>query len=178
MGADVIGADADLAGALISSAKDRAEQRWVSEAIRDALEPLCVELTAPEHPEVRQFSQVQHLATQFHGVLYRGISIVDAATARHPTPAVGGVPRREALRWLDRHEGLDRGWYAAPVGWVNASGEGVLAVAIRSALLRGATALAYAGAGIVADSVPAREWEETALKLQTVARALRTRELL
>jgi salicylate biosynthesis isochorismate synthase len=76
------------------------------------------------------------------------------------------------LAWIDTHEGLERGWYAAPIGWVGKGGDGVFAVAIRSVLLRGGEANLFAGAGLVSGSNPEAEWAETELKLRTVSDAL------
>jgi isochorismate synthase EntC len=90
----------------------------------------------------------------------------------HPTPAVGGAPRRAALEWLEEHEALERGWYAGPVGFVDAEGGGEFSVALRSALLRADTARLYAGAGIVSGSEPAAELRETQLKLRAMLGAL------
>ena len=84
----------------------------------------------------------------------------------HPTPAVGGAPSEAALAWLERHEGLERGWYAGPVGWVDATGDGEFAVALRCALLRGREARLFAGAGIVEGSEPEPELYETRLKFR------------
>ena len=95
------------------------------------------------------------------------------AEVLHPTPAVGGLPRAEALAWLDDHEGLDRGWYAGPIGWVDGRGEGVFVVALRSALVRGAEATAFVGCGLVRGSEPRAEWDETRAKLGTILGSLR-----
>ncbi|MBL8046440.1 MAG: chorismate-binding protein, partial [Anaerolineales bacterium] len=90
----------------------------------------------------------------------------------HPTPAVGGRPREAALKFIREHEKLDRGWYAAPVGWVDHRGQGEFAVALRSALLRGNRATLFAGCGIMADSDPEREYAESNLKLKPMLNAL------
>jgi isochorismate synthase EntC len=90
----------------------------------------------------------------------------------HPTPAVGGTPRDVALALIDEHEGFDRGWYAGPIGWLGADGDGELMVALRCGLVTGTQATLFAGCGIVADSDPAREWEESRLKLRTMIAAL------
>ena len=90
----------------------------------------------------------------------------------HPTPALGGEPQGPAQRWLEDHEPVERGWFGAPLGWVDRAGDGEAWVAIRGALLDGPTAWAYAGAGVVAGSDPAAEWDETELKLTAVTNAL------
>jgi len=100
------------------------------------------------------------------------VTVIDAVRALHPTPALGGFPREAARNWLREHEGIERGRYAAPFGWLTRTG-GEFYVAIRSALLRDDRAWLYAGAGIVRGSEPDREFEETELKLDTMQRALR-----
>jgi isochorismate synthase EntC len=90
---------------------------------------------------------------------------VELAGLLHPTPAVGGEPRAAALATMGELEDLDRGWYAGPVGWMDAAEDGEFCVAIRSALLRDRTAHVFAGNGIVADSDPAAELAETEVKL-------------
>jgi isochorismate synthase EntC len=90
----------------------------------------------------------------------------------HPTPAVGGTPRDVALGLIEEHEAFDRGWYAGPIGWLGADGDGEMMVALRCGLVSGSEATLFAGCGIVADSDPAREWEESRLKLRTMIAAL------
>jgi isochorismate synthase EntC len=101
-----------------------------------------------------------------------GRGALDLVKALHPTPAVGGYPREPALKLIREREGLDRGWYAAPIGWVGARGEGEFVVGLRSALVRGETATLFAGCGIVADSDPASELAEWGWKLKPMAAAL------
>jgi menaquinone-specific isochorismate synthase len=90
----------------------------------------------------------------------------------HPTPAVGGAPRREALDWLLAHEGFDRGWYASPVGWLDSTGDGEFAVALRCGLLRGTHATLFAGCGVMGDSEPEAELAESSLKFRPMLAAL------
>jgi isochorismate synthase len=167
--------DRRLGDSLLACPKNRLEHQLVVDAVDQALRPRCSELTASEEPVLKRLPGLQHLETRFAGTLHAGRSADELAHALHPTPAVGGWPRLGAQEWLRRFEGLARGWYAAPVGIVTANGDGVFAVAIRSALLRGADAWAFAGAGVVADSDPQLELDETELKLGTIARALRAR---
>ena len=89
----------------------------------------------------------------------------DLLASLHPTPAVAGLPRPEAMRHISEHEGFDRGWYAAPVGWLDGRGDGDFLVALRSALVQGDRCHMYAGCGIVQGSDPASEYLETCLKL-------------
>jgi isochorismate synthase len=168
-------ADPDRHGrepAILSNEKDAAEHRLVVRAIAAALEPVCTRLDYPERPAVRRLRHVVHLRTPFEGTLASPVPILELVARLHPTPAVGGAPTQEALAWIEREEGLNRGWYAAPVGWFDAAGDGDFAVALRSALLIGDRALLFAGAGIVAASDPAAELAETELKLRTMLDAL------
>ncbi len=164
--------DALLGRKLLTSPKDGWEHAVVVETIRGALAPLTVGLAAPSSPRLRRLPHIQHLETPIRGLLRPGVGLLDVAEALHPTPALGGDPKAEALDFIARHEPFPRGWYAAPVGMAFPDGSGELAVAIRSALLLGDVAVLYAGAGIVEGSDPAREWEETGLKLATMRRAL------
>jgi salicylate biosynthesis isochorismate synthase/menaquinone-specific isochorismate synthase len=122
---------------------------------------------APE-PDLVKVANIQHLATPIHAQLSEPRSTVELAGLLHPTPAVGGEPREAALAAMAELEGLDRGWYAGPVGWMDAAEDGEFCVAIRSALLRDRTAHVFAGNGIVADSDPAAELAETEVKLDAL----------
>ncbi len=157
---------------LLASAKDRVEQAHVVRAIREALSPLASELVIPDEPEVRTLPGVLHLETLIAGRLARPAHVLELAAALHPTPAVGGYPRAAALAWIAEHEPEPRGWYAAPVGWFDAAGDGELAVAIRSGVIHGDRAWLHAGAGIVRDSDPDAELAETRLKLRALAGVL------
>ena len=161
-----------LAEGLLSSDKDRREHGWVVKTLRDALSAFCSSLHVPEAPRLLQLSDVQHLHTPLQGTLNGGYSILDLVARLHPTPGVGGVPRAEALDLIRRQEGLARGWYAGPIGWLDGSGSGEFVVGIRSALLRGSEAWLYAGCGIVEGSDPQREYEESSLKLRTMLASL------
>lgn len=106
------------------------------------------------------------------GCVDEGCTILELVEHLHPTPAVGGYPREVALRLIREREGLDRGWYAGPVGWLDAHGEGEFAVAIRSAMLCGSQALLFAGCGIVRGSDPESEYAESCLKMRPILSAL------
>lgn len=160
---------------LFASPKDRHEQALVTEAVRRALAPVVENLQVPEAPDVVQLPDVQHLRTPITGTLLNGVELFGLLDRLHPTPAVGGLPRTEALAWLDDHEGLDRGWYAGPIGWTNQAGDGAFVVAIRSALMTEREAAAFAGCGVVAHSNPRDEWDESVVKLQTVRSGLTLR---
>ncbi|HEY8394285.1 MAG TPA: isochorismate synthase [Thermaerobacter sp.] len=163
--------DRELGRALLANPKERAEHALVVEMLREALAPLCESLEVPAEPALLRLGNVQHLHTPIRGAV-RGRSVLQVVARLHPTPAVGGVPRGEALRFIRQQEPAPRGWYAAPVGWLDHHGEGEFAVAIRSGLLRGAEAWLFAGCGIVPGSDPQREYEETRLKLQPLLSAL------
>jgi menaquinone-specific isochorismate synthase len=157
--------------ALVASAKDLAEHAFVVDELRAALEPLTEHVVAAARPEVRRLRDLVHLATPIEARLTEGAHVLDVVAALHPTPAVGGVPRRAALDWIAEREVHPRGWYAAPIGWFDARGDGAFRVALRSALIDGRRAHLYAGAGIVEASEPLAEYRETELKLRTVLAA-------
>ncbi len=115
---------------------------------------------------------MQHLYTLIKGHLPGDYTLLDVIELLHPTPAMGGRPRDKALALIREREGFDRGWYAAPVGWMDRNGEGEFAVAIRSALVYHNQATLFAGCGIVADSDPEREYAESCLKLKPMLSAL------
>jgi len=164
--------DGTLAAELLSSEKEREEHGVVVEMLRASLAPLCETLELDRAPGVMTLHHVQHLVTEVRGRLHERAGILALAGVLHPTPAVGGEPRGLALELIAEHEGFERGWYAGPIGWVDIAGDGELAVALRSGLVAGTCATLFAGCGIVADSDPDREWEESRVKLRTVAGAL------
>jgi len=167
--------DRRLGEALLKSPKDRLEHAVVVDVLRDVISEACDDVTTTPAPTLLKLSNIQHLLTPLAGRLREDVSVIELAGRLHPTPAVGGFPRERALRWLDEHEGLDRGWYAGPVGWLDGRGQGEFAVAIRSALLRGDEALLFAGCGIMADSDPDQEYAESWLKLRPILSALEIR---
>lgn len=161
-----------LAESLRRSEKDRAEHAVVVRTIAAALAPLCACVEVAEAPDVLRLENVQHLVTPISGRLSRPRHVLELVERLHPSAAVAGHPRDAALALLQRRERLHRGWYAGPVGWMDGRGEGEFAVAIRSAVVRGAEASLFAGAGIVAGSDPEAELAETGLKLQPLLAAL------
>lgn len=163
--------DARLADALLSSEKDRLEHRLVVDEVAAVLRRFCDVVDVPEAPSIVPLRNVSHLGTLLHG---EGDvpSALALAAALHPTPAVGGTPTDEALRYIADVERLDRGRYAGPVGWVDARGDGEWAVGIRCAELDGNRARLFAGVGVVSDSDPEAELVETQLKLQALLAAL------
>ena len=157
--------DDHLGEQLRTSAKDRSEHEIVVRRIERSLRPYSVWVQAAPEPELVKVANIQHLGTPIHAQLAEPRSAIELAGRLHPTPAVGGEPREIALQAIAELEGLDRGWYAGPVGWMDAAEDGEFCVALRSALLRDRTAHLFAGAGIVADSRPDAELAETELKL-------------
>ncbi|MCY0885709.1 MAG: isochorismate synthase [Firmicutes bacterium] len=166
--------EADPVRALLASPKNRGEHAWVREHILARLAPWCTAVEAPAEPEVVRRSYIQHLVTPVQGRLRPGAGLLEVAGALHPTPAVGGAPAEAALAWLAREEGLERGWYAGAVGYVDLVGQGAFWVGLRSALLQGRQAVLYAGCGIVADSDPAAEYRESGWKMRPMLEALGT----
>ena len=165
-------ADDQIGAALLDSLKNQGEHSIVAATIRSALAAHTTALTVDAEPHLRRLANVQHLETRISGELLPGQTILDIIGALHPTPAVGGFPRAEALAAIRAGEEMDRGWYAAPVGWIDAEGNGEFAVALRSGIVRGNTATLFAGCGIVGDSDPEAEYLESQLKLQPMLRAL------
>ena len=166
--------DAANGAALAASAKDRHEHRLVIDTMRDALAPVCDELTIAPEPQLSRTAAVWHLCTPITGRLRdTSTTAIDLALALHPTPAVGGVPTQAAATLIAELEG-DRGFYAGAAGWCDAAGDGRWVVSIRCAQLSAdrRTALAHAGGGIVAESDPDAEVEETTTKFATILRAL------
>ncbi len=160
--------DDHLGEQLLRSDKDREEHRIVARRIERKLAPRSVWVSADDEPVVVKVANIQHLATPVHAQLAEPLSAVALAGLLHPTPAVGGEPDAMAQDAIAELERMDRGWYAGPVGWMDAAEDGEFCVALRSALLRDRTAHLFAGAGIVADSDPAAELAETELKLEAL----------
>jgi isochorismate synthase len=164
--------DERLARQLEESAKDKVEHRVVSDFVVEALRPFARAVSAPP-PEVVRFTNIQHLATSVTAELVNPpADALQLAAALHPTPAVGGWPRAAADRLIDELEGMERGWYAGAVGWIDSHGDGEFAVALRCGLLWEDGARLYAGVGVMPDSDPARELEETELKFKALLTAL------
>jgi salicylate biosynthesis isochorismate synthase len=160
--------DDHLGERLMRSDKDREEQAIVARRIERLLRPHAVWVTAAPEPVVVRVANVQHLATPIRAQLARPVGAVELAGLLHPTPAVGGEPLAAAAPLIPALEGLDRGWYAGPLGWTDATEDGELCVALRCALLRGRVARCYAGVGVVRDSDPAAELAETEVKLEAL----------
>ena len=171
--------DERLAAALLGSAKDRGEHALAVESLADSLRPWCASLDVPAEPELLTLANVRHLATDVRGVQRRSghrgrAGLLELVGAVHPTAAVGGTPTEAAVALIAEVEGMDRGRYAGPVGWLDARGDGEFGLALRCAEVSadGSTARLFAGCGIVADSDPAAELAETQAKFTAVQAAL------
>lgn len=166
--------DEALAQRLLCSPKERAEHAVVVGALRDGLTRggLCTRIVADARPRVQKLANVQHLLTPIRAQVAAGTDVLSLVARLHPTPAVGGYPREAALRLIRDREGLDRGWYGGPIGWVDARGDGEFVVGIRSALVRDGQATLFAGCGIVAESDAAAEYAESTWKLRPMRAAL------
>jgi menaquinone-specific isochorismate synthase len=164
--------DAALGQQLLNSTKDRHEHELVVYSILERLAPLTDKLEIAPQPGVYKLNNIQHLYTPVRAQLLHADGILPIIDLLHPTPALGGTPRRLAMDVIRDAEPVTRGWYAAPVGWIDINMDGAFAVAIRSAVAQDRRAWLYAGAGIVADSEPQKEWEETELKFRPMLEAL------
>lgn len=161
-----------LARRLLASEKDGAEHRIALDDMVARLKPMAEGVEAQPQPHVLTLARIQHLETEIRATLPEGASVLPVLEALHPTPAVCGLPRDAALEFLAREEPFERGWYAGPVGWFDVEGNGVFAPALRCAVALDRQWRLFAGAGIVAGSDPALEWEETRIKFEPVLRAL------
>ena len=156
-----------LARELLDDDKNVHEHDLVADTVREQLEPFAASISAGDR-RVRRLATVQHLHTPITAELNADRHVLELVEALHPTPAVGGLPPDRALETIHETEPFDRGWYAAPVGWIDAAGNGAFAVAIRSAVATRRRATLFAGVGIVADSDPDREWDEVQLKYRPI----------
>jgi menaquinone-specific isochorismate synthase len=164
--------DSFLEKKLSTNGKDRSEHNFVIQDIEERLNPFVKEMNRNTTPEIKKLSNVQHLYTPIRAHLNEESNAFDVLSQLHPTPAVGGYPWQKAASYIKELEYFERGRYAGPVGWINSSGNMEFAVAIRSALCTQNHAHLFAGCGIVKDSDPSAEWEETNLKLKPLLSAL------
>jgi menaquinone-specific isochorismate synthase len=164
--------DAVLGADLLASAKNAAEHKYSVESVREVLAPLCDSLDTEPRPSLLRLANVQHLATAVSGILAREVSALALAAALHPTAAVCGTPADAAMELIRELEGMDRGRYAGPVGWVDARGNGEWGIALRCGQLSGRHARLFAGCGIVAGSDPAAELAEAQAKFRPMQDAL------
>jgi menaquinone-specific isochorismate synthase len=166
--------DLALAATLARSSKDLEEHEYAVRSVADSLAPHCSSMNVPESPFVLHLPNVMHLATDVAGVVpdTDGSTVLELASALHPSAAVGGTPTKVAVDMIEEIEGMDRGRYAGPVGWMDASGDGEFGIALRSAEYAGTRVRLFAGCGIVADSDPAAELAEAQAKFVPVRDAL------
>ncbi len=164
-------ADQAMGQRLLRSPKERLEHAIVVDDIVEVLSPYGA-VTLPEGPELKPLANVWHLFTPIALKPSRPVSLLTLVERLHPTPAVGGLPREAAFALIHRMEEFDRGWYGSPVGWLNGRGQGEFAVGLRSGTLCGNRVRLFAGGGIMADSDPEREYEETQIKFQPLLSAL------
>lgn len=164
--------DEALGAALLADDKERREHAYVVTALEAALSPLCEALEVPEAPVLRRLPTVQHLHSPLRGTLAPGVSTEALLRALHPTPAVGGTPRPEAVAMIRALEPDARGFYAGPIGWVDAE-DAAFAVGIRSAFVWGDQLAVIAGAGLVRGSNVQQEWAETERKASPFLRLFR-----
>jgi salicylate biosynthesis isochorismate synthase len=164
--------DQQVGADLLADPKELHEHQLVVQTILQGLSGIVRELRAATQPELLKLATVQHLSTPIGAQLEEGRSLLDGIQALHPTPAVGGLPGATAMDFIRRHEGFDRGWYAAPTGWLDSRGNGDFLVALRSALMTPLHCHLFAGCGIVQGSRPADEYEETQIKLASMEQAL------
>ncbi|RDW18736.1 isochorismate synthase [Oceanobacillus arenosus] len=164
--------DDRISNELLHDEKNRQEHDFVVQMIKRSIKDYCTDLVIPDVPVVYPLKNLQHLYTPVTAKLKAGYSIFDIIEQLHPTPALGGTPREESLAFIRENEALDRGWYGAPVGWLDSNQNGEFAVAIRSALIHGDSASLFAGCGVVKNSDPEEEYEETNIKLMPMLSVL------
>lgn len=163
----------------LGGAKDTAEHRYAIDSLAQTLKPLCSELEVDPEPHLLALSNVIHLASDAHGIVKPGHTLLDVAQAVHPTAAVGGVPREAAWEHIAYVEKADRGRYAGPVGWIDGNGDGQLGIALRCGQLESRNRIRlWAGCGIMPDSDPASELAETRAKLTPMMTALGVAHLI
>jgi menaquinone-specific isochorismate synthase len=164
--------DQKAALALVTSSKDQDEHQFAVRSAVETLTPFTRHLATSEVPFALKLPNLWHLATDLEGGLAGDASSIDLIDAMHPTAAVAGAPRAEAVELIAELEPFDRGRYAGPVGWVDAAGDGEWAIALRCAQVDASgTVTAYAGCGIVVDSDPAAELAETRMKFRPIVEA-------
>ena len=168
--------DMTLAATLARSSKDLEEHEYAVRSVADALAPHCTSMNVPESPFVLHLPNVMHLGTDVAGVVHDSAdgaaSSLELAEALHPSAAVGGTPTEQALSLITEIEGMDRGRYAGPVGWMDSAGDGEWGIALRSAEVEGRSVRLFAGCGIVASSDPEAELAEAQAKFVPVRDAI------
>lgn len=161
-----------LGQALLADPKNRSEHQFVVDMIRAALVEECTELQIPEAPQLMKLKHIQHLYTPVIGIGNEQSSLLRLVEKLHPTPALGGWPKDASVAVIREIEPLDRGLYGAPIGWIDGHGNGEFVVAIRSGLVQGDEVSLFAGCGVVHDSDPEAELQETKVKMKPMLTAL------
>ncbi|MDA8369449.1 MAG: isochorismate synthase [Nocardiopsaceae bacterium] len=164
--------DDAFAAELLASLKDAEEHRFALDSLRETLSPLTSAIETTDRPRLLRLANVQHLASPARATLRAGVSTLDVVAALHPTAAVGGTPTTTAMELIRELEGMDRGRYAGPVGWIDAHGNGEWGIALRCGLIEGSRARLFAGCGIVAGSDPEAELAEAEAKFRVMRTAL------
>jgi len=167
--------DLALAASLARSSKDLAEHEYAVRSVADAIEPFCTSINVPDSPFVLHLANVMHLATDVTGAIAETLAHVDAFTILeqlHPSAAVCGTPRPAAAELISEIEGMSRGRYAGPIGWIDAAGDGELGIALRGGEIKGNMIRIFAGCGIVEESDPEVELAETKAKFAPMRSAL------
>lgn len=163
--------DRAIAEGLANSNKNRHEHDYAAASMVERLSPFCEVVEADEEPFSLALPDLWHLATDVRGKLKPNISLLDVITELHPTAAVAGTPRLRAQQLIEQLEPYDRAGYAGPVGWLSSDGSGELAIALRGGVIEHNQIRAFAGCGIVAESDPQAELDETDLKFRAVRHA-------
>jgi isochorismate synthase len=163
--------DADIAD-LRTNSKDRSEHKVVIDDIISKLSMRCSNVTSSSVPHVVRLPHVSHLATSVTATTTGNTDLNGLIEVLHPTPAVAGTPTDKAMKIISEIEGFNRGNYGAPVGWIDSSGDGQCAIALRCAKIEGSQAQLYAGVGIVEGSDPSQEWDETQAKFGVMRDAM------
>lgn len=164
--------DNQLGALLLNDEKNLSEHQYVVDMIRGALEGACEKVNIPDKPRLMKIRDIQHLYTPVEGVALDTTTLLQLIERLHPTPALGGLPKELAVEKIRELEALDRGFYAAPIGWMDYAGNGEFAVAIRSGLIQGQEASLFAGCGVVSNSDVDSEYLETGLKFRPMLSAL------
>ncbi len=164
--------DLDLGEDILSDQKNLIEHQYVVDMIKEAMSEVCTEVILPDQPQLMKMRDIQHLYTPVTGKTDDQTSLLDIIERLHPTPALGGLPKKPAVEKIREVELLDRGFYGGPIGWMDYRGNGEFAVAIRSGLIQGNEASLFAGCGVVAHSDSESEYQETNIKFRPMLTAL------
>ena len=160
--------DKAIADGLSHSLKNKHEHLYAVQSLVNELKPFCESVEFDQEPFSLALPDMWHLATDVRGVLKPQFSLLDVIQKLHPTAAVAGTPRDLAIEMIRELEPFDRGGYAGPVGWLSSNGSGEIAIALRGGIIEKNQIRALAGCGIVSESTPQAELEETELKFKAV----------